>query len=152
MRSTQGVVLKDYFPGEYLVSGPVRLTTIRGTSVELPVFEEDAELTSVSTLGRGVEDRSNFVLDDVNMRALELNDIVLRYGKINKLRTETTDIRKMDTRSTHFSGCDLGKLSWLSGKWAISPKPCSMTAISFRPDLAKGDTQIAICEITIYPQ
>lgn len=90
--------------------------TIRGASVELPSFEEDAELTSISTLRRGSNDLSNFVLNDIGMRALELRNAALRYGRISKLRTERMDIRQVDARSIHFSGCDLGKLSWTSGK------------------------------------
>lgn len=90
--------------------------TIRGTSADLPLFLEEAELTQVSSLDPIGGLVSRFELDDINMRTLDVKDVGLLDGKIHSVRAESAIMRGVNVRSVEFTRCELSSLRWTGGK------------------------------------
>jgi uncharacterized protein YjbI with pentapeptide repeats len=90
--------------------------TIRRTSVNLPLFLEEAELTRVSSLGSGGGLVSGFEFADVSTRALDVRDVRLLDGKIHAVRAEAASMTGARLQSVEFTRCDLGSLRWSGGK------------------------------------
>jgi uncharacterized protein YjbI with pentapeptide repeats len=88
--------------------------TIRRTSAKLPVFDEEVDLDPVSSLGAsGV---SGFRFGDASLRALDLENVRLRNGRISALRAERVSMTGVRIDSVEFTGCDLSSLRWAGGK------------------------------------
>jgi uncharacterized protein YjbI with pentapeptide repeats len=94
----------------------VGLITIRGTSADLPVFNEEADLERVSSLGPAGALVSSFEFGGTKMRALDVKDVRLLDGKIRSVRSERASMTKVHIRSVEFTACELGSLRWAGGK------------------------------------
>lgn len=90
--------------------------TVRGTSADLPVFEEDADLEPVSSLGTGAGLVSGFEFAAASLPALDLEDVRLQSGKIRAVRAEQASITGARIDSVEFTGCELASLRWTAGK------------------------------------
>jgi uncharacterized protein YjbI with pentapeptide repeats len=90
--------------------------TIRQTSADLPVFDEEADLQPVSWLGTDSGLVSDFRFGPATVRALDLADVRLLHGKIRALRAERASITAVRADSVEFPGCDLSSLRWAGGK------------------------------------
>ena len=86
---------------------------IRGTSAELPVFDEQARLEPVTSLRGSV---SGFSFGGLSARALDVADAALLGGKVRAVRAEQAALTRVDVRSVEFTGCELGSLRWAGGK------------------------------------
>jgi uncharacterized protein YjbI with pentapeptide repeats len=92
--------------------------TIRGTSVDLPRFDEEANLSQVSSLGSAGGSVAGFDFGDASVRALDVRDATLHYGKVHSIRAESVSLTGNHFRSVEFTGCQLGSLHWVRGKVA----------------------------------
>jgi len=90
--------------------------TIRGTSADLPVFNENADLKRVSSLGPPGALVSSFEFGGSMVRALDVKDVRLLDGKILSVRSEQAIMTKVHARSVEFTGCELGSLRWAGGR------------------------------------
>ncbi len=91
--------------------------TIRGTSVELPVFDE-TDLDRVSSLGADGGLVSDFEFSGVSVNALTAENVTLLDGKVLSLTAGRASMSGVRARSVEFAGCDLGSLRWAGGKLA----------------------------------
>jgi uncharacterized protein YjbI with pentapeptide repeats len=89
---------------------------IRRTAADLPVFDDEAVLESVSSLAPDGGSLSNFEFSMTSLRALDPKDISLRNGKIRTLRTERAAMTSVRARSVEFTACDLASFRWSGGK------------------------------------
>jgi uncharacterized protein YjbI with pentapeptide repeats len=90
--------------------------TIRGTSVNLPAFLEEATFAPVtpgSLTGKLV---SNFHLSDAKIRTLTLRDTRMTDGQVRSVRTEATEITEAEVNCVEFSNCELSSLTWTGGE------------------------------------
>jgi hypothetical protein len=60
--------------------------TIRDTTVDLPVFDEDVELTPITSLDKR-EVTSDFLFDGASLRSLDMEHVRLLAGRVKELRT-----------------------------------------------------------------
>lgn len=90
--------------------------TIRGTSVNLPIFSEEVVLEAVTSPGLARGPVSHFEFSNVSARALTIKDTSLMEGKIRFVRTEATSIIGSDARDVEISSCELGSVRWAGGK------------------------------------
>jgi uncharacterized protein YjbI with pentapeptide repeats len=90
--------------------------TIRDTSADLPTFPEGMELARLPSLGHFSGQLSRFSLDDLSMRALDVQDVGLFEGKIHLVNAESTSIKRVTARTLKFSECNLGLPSWSGGE------------------------------------
>jgi uncharacterized protein YjbI with pentapeptide repeats len=90
--------------------------TIRRTSADLPVFDEEVDLEPVSSLGTDGGSVSDFQFGEASLRALDLKNVMLLRGKIRALRAERANITGVRIDSAEFTGCDLSSLRWAGGK------------------------------------
>jgi uncharacterized protein YjbI with pentapeptide repeats len=90
--------------------------TVRRTSADLPVFDEEVDLEPVSSLGTDGGSVSDFQFGDASLRALDLKNVRLLHGKIRALRAERATITGVRIDSVEFTGCDLSSLRWAGGK------------------------------------
>ncbi len=86
--------------------------TIRGTSAELPVLDED-DLEPVDSLGGSV---AGFEFGAASVRALDVGNVRLADGRIRAVRAERVSMTAVAVRSVEFTGCELGMLRWSGGK------------------------------------
>ncbi len=89
---------------------------IRGTAVDLPAFNDEANLHRVTSLGSAGESVDGFDFGDASVRALELRDATLQYGKIHSIRAESAALKGNHVRSVEFTGCELNALRLDRGK------------------------------------
>jgi uncharacterized protein YjbI with pentapeptide repeats len=87
--------------------------TVRRTSANLPVFDEDAELEPVSSLGGSV---SGFQFGEASLRALNWENARLFSGRIRALRAGQASVTGVRMDSVEFTGCELSFLRWAGGK------------------------------------
>jgi uncharacterized protein YjbI with pentapeptide repeats len=90
--------------------------TIRRTSADLPVFDEEADLEPVPSLSTDRGLVSGFEFGEASLRALDLENVRLLSGKIRALRTERASITGARIDSVEFTGCELSSLRWVAGK------------------------------------
>lgn len=90
--------------------------TIRGTSADLPVFDEETELVPVSSLGADGGSVYGFEFGDVRVRDLEVTDARLQGGRVRAVHAERATMTRVGIRSAEFTGCELGSLRWAGGK------------------------------------
>jgi uncharacterized protein YjbI with pentapeptide repeats len=90
--------------------------TIRGTSVDLPLLIDEADLNQVASLGSAGDSIYGFDFGDASVRALDLRDAELQYGKIHSIRAESVSMTENHVRSVEFTGCELNSLHWARGK------------------------------------
>jgi hypothetical protein len=90
--------------------------TIRETSADLPLFNEEAALSRVSSLGSASGAVYGFDFGDASVRALELTDSELLNGKVHSLRAEAVSMTRNQVRSVEFAGCELSAVRWTHGK------------------------------------
>ena len=90
--------------------------TIRQTSVDLPVFDEEVDLEPVSWLGAKSGLVSDFRFGPATVRALDLADVRLLHGKIRALRAGRASITAVRVDSVEFTGCDLSSVRWTGGR------------------------------------
>ena len=90
--------------------------TIRRTSADLPVFDEEAGLEPVSSLGTEGGLICDFHFGHTSLRTLEVRNVQLLHGKIRALRAERATITAVRIDSVEFTGCDLSSLRWTGGK------------------------------------
>jgi uncharacterized protein YjbI with pentapeptide repeats len=90
--------------------------TIRETSADLPVFNEEADLERMSSLGPAGASVSGFEFGGTMVRALDVKDVRLLDGKILSVRCERASMTKVHVRSVQFTACELGSLRWAGGK------------------------------------
>jgi uncharacterized protein YjbI with pentapeptide repeats len=90
--------------------------TIRKTSADLPVFDEEVELQPVSVLGTDNGSISDFQYGDASLRALDLEKVTLLHGKVRAVTAEHANITDVRMDSVEFTGCDLSSLRWVGGK------------------------------------
>lgn len=90
--------------------------TIRGTSADLPLFEEEADLGPVSSLGPAGGSVSGFEFGGASVRALDVKDVRLLDGKIHSVWAEAASMTEVHIRSVEFTRCELGSLRWTGGK------------------------------------
>jgi uncharacterized protein YjbI with pentapeptide repeats len=89
--------------------------TIRDTTAELPVFDEDADLTPVAALDEQ-EATSDFLFGAASLRSLEVDRVRLLAGRVQELRTGHAAFTEVRADSVEFSGCDFSSLSWTASK------------------------------------
>lgn len=89
--------------------------TIRDTTVELPAFDADVQLTPVASLDEQ-EVSSDFLLDGASLRSLDLDHVRLLTGRVQELRTSRASFTEVRGDSVEFSGCDLSSLTWTASK------------------------------------
>jgi uncharacterized protein YjbI with pentapeptide repeats len=85
--------------------------TIRGTSADLPVLDQDLE--PVDSLGDSV---AGFEFGAASVRALDAANVGLADGRIRAVRAERGAMTAVAVRSVEFTGCELGMLRWSGGK------------------------------------
>jgi uncharacterized protein YjbI with pentapeptide repeats len=90
--------------------------TIRGTSADLPVFDDEAALETVSSLGTDGGLVSDFDFSKASMSALTTENVTLLDGKVRSLAAERASLNGMHVRSVEFAGCQLASLRWAGGK------------------------------------
>ncbi|MGH3287975.1 MAG: pentapeptide repeat-containing protein [Streptosporangiaceae bacterium] len=90
--------------------------TIRRTSADLPVFDQEADLEPVSSLSAGRGLVSGFEFGGASLRALDLENARLLSGKIRALRAGRASITGTRIDSVEFTGCELSSLRWVAGK------------------------------------
>jgi uncharacterized protein YjbI with pentapeptide repeats len=90
--------------------------TIRGTSADLPVLDEEAELERVSSLGTDGGLVSDFEFSEATVSALTAENVTLLDGKVRSLMAERASMSGMRARSVEFTGCQLASLRWAAGK------------------------------------
>jgi uncharacterized protein YjbI with pentapeptide repeats len=90
--------------------------TIRRTTADLPAFDEDVELQSVSSLSTATGAVHDFQYADERVRALDVENVRLLHGKIRAVRAERVGIAESRMDSVEFSGCDLSSVRWEGGK------------------------------------
>jgi uncharacterized protein YjbI with pentapeptide repeats len=90
--------------------------TIRRISAELPVFDEEAGLEPVSSLGADGGLVSGFRFGDASLRAWDVDNARLVHGRIRALRAEQASITAVRADSVEFTGCDVSSLRWAGGK------------------------------------
>jgi uncharacterized protein YjbI with pentapeptide repeats len=78
--------------------------TVRRTSANLPVFDEDTELEPVSSLGGSV---SGFQFGEASLRTLNWENVRLFSGRIRALRAGQASVTGVRIDSVEFTGCDL---------------------------------------------
>jgi len=76
--------------------------TIRGTSADLPVLDQDLE--PVDSLGDSV---SGFDFGAASVRALDVGNVRLADGRIRAVRAERGRMADVVVRSVEFTGCEL---------------------------------------------
>jgi uncharacterized protein YjbI with pentapeptide repeats len=81
--------------------------TIRRTSADLPVFDEEVDLEPVSSLDTDRGSVSGFQFGDASLRALDLENVKLLRGKIRALQAERANIIGVRIDSVECTGCDL---------------------------------------------
>jgi uncharacterized protein YjbI with pentapeptide repeats len=90
--------------------------TIRQTSAQLPVFDAESDLEPLSRLGG----ESGFVYDfqfgDATVPALELAEVLLRYGRIRAVQAERASLTAVRLDCVEVTGCDLSSARWTGGK------------------------------------
>ncbi|MBS2966803.1 pentapeptide repeat-containing protein [Actinocrinis puniceicyclus] len=89
---------------------------IRRTSADLPVFDSDMELQSVSTLGTDTGPISDFEFGDTSVRTLDLENVTLLHGRICGVKAARANIEAVRMDSIEFTGCDFSSLNWQGGK------------------------------------
>jgi uncharacterized protein YjbI with pentapeptide repeats len=91
---------------------------IRRTSAELPVFDEEAPLEPVSSLGAGADGGLvfGFLFGDASLRAWDVGNARLVRGRIRALRAEQARITALRADSVEFAGCDVSSLRWAGGR------------------------------------
>jgi uncharacterized protein YjbI with pentapeptide repeats len=89
--------------------------TIRGTSVNLPLFREEI-LEMLQSLNPADGLVSRFEFSNASVRALDLKDAMLIDGKIRSVRTDAASMVGTGVRGVEFSNCELGSLHWTGGK------------------------------------
>ena len=90
--------------------------TIRGTSADLPVFDEEMELVPVSSLAAAGGSVSGFEFGGASMRDLDVTDARLHGGRIRAVRAERASMSGVRVRSAELTGCELGSLRWTGGR------------------------------------
>jgi uncharacterized protein YjbI with pentapeptide repeats len=90
--------------------------TIRRTSADLPVVDEEVGLEPLSSLGTEGGLICDFQFGDTSLRTLEVRNVQLLHGKIRALRAERATITAVRIDSVEFTGCDLSSLRWTGGK------------------------------------
>jgi uncharacterized protein YjbI with pentapeptide repeats len=90
--------------------------TIRGTSADLPAFDEEADLEPVSSLSPAGGSVSGFEFSGPSVRALDVKDVRLLDGKIRSVRAERAGMTGVDVHSVEFTRCELGSMRWAKGK------------------------------------
>lgn len=89
--------------------------TIRDTTVELPAFDDDAELTPITSLDEQ-EVTSDFVFEGASLRSLDVDHARLLAGRVSELRTAHAAFTDVRADSVEFRGCDFSSLSWRESK------------------------------------
>jgi uncharacterized protein YjbI with pentapeptide repeats len=90
--------------------------TIRQTSADLPVFDEEVDLEPVSSLDTDGGSVSDFQFGDASLPALDLKNVKLLHGRIRALRAGRVSLIGVRADSVEFTGCDLSSLRWAGGK------------------------------------
>jgi uncharacterized protein YjbI with pentapeptide repeats len=90
--------------------------TIRGTSADLPVFDDEAALETVASLGTDGGLVSGFEFSGTSVSALMAENVTLLDGKVRSLAAERASMNGMRVRSVEFAGCRLASLRWAGGK------------------------------------
>jgi uncharacterized protein YjbI with pentapeptide repeats len=107
--------------------------TIRRTVADLPVFDEDMELSALATLGTDSGSLSDFQFGDTAIRALDLENLTLLHGKIRAVHAARGNITAVRMDSVEFTGCDLSSLSWEGGKLSrVCFETCKLLGAQFR--------------------
>jgi uncharacterized protein YjbI with pentapeptide repeats len=81
--------------------------TVRQTSADLPVFDEDVDLESVSSLHTSSGLVSDFQFSDASLSALDLENVTLLHGKFRALQAARATITGGRLDSVEFTSCDL---------------------------------------------
>ena len=90
--------------------------TIRGTSADLPLLEEEATLIPASSLGPPGGSLCGFELGGTRSTALDAKDVTLQDGRIHSVQAEAVSMAGVHIRSVEFAHCELGSLRWTGGK------------------------------------
>jgi uncharacterized protein YjbI with pentapeptide repeats len=107
--------------------------TIRKTSADLPVFDEEAELRPVDVLGTDKGTISDFEYNDASLRALDLESATLLHGKVRAMKAERAKITDVRMDSVEFTGCDLSSLHWEGGKLSrVRFETCKLLGADFK--------------------
>lgn len=91
-------------------------TTIRGTSVELPVFDKEMPLARVSRLDADGGQVSGFEFGEADVRALNVENARLLGGKVRSVSAERASMNRVRVHSVEFTDCELGSLRYVGGK------------------------------------
>jgi uncharacterized protein YjbI with pentapeptide repeats len=113
---------------------------IRRASADLPVFDEDADLEPVSSLGADGGPVSGFEFGAASVRALDVKGVRLFDGKIRAVRAEHVSMTAVHVRSVEFTGCKLD-YAVLDQVRAIGPvifDHCSLREAEFTGCLLAG--------------
>lgn len=87
--------------------------TIRRTSADLPVLDEDTELEPVSSLSGSA---TGFQFGEASVRDLNWENIRLFTGTVRALRAGQASVTGVRMDSVEFTGCELSFLRWAGGK------------------------------------
>jgi len=107
--------------------------TIRRTSAELPVFDEEVDLEPVCSLSTRSGHVSGFQFGDASLRALDVANISLRHGKVRALRAERVSITGVRIDSVEFTGCklDYATLDQVRATGPLLFAGCSLREVEF---------------------
>lgn len=107
--------------------------TIRKTSADLPVFDDDLELRSIPALGADIGSVSDFQYADASLRMLDLENVTLLHGKLRAVKAQRADIVNVRMDSVEFSSCDLSSLRWEGGKLSrVRFETCKLVGAQFK--------------------
>ena len=79
--------------------------TIRGTSADLPVFDDEAALETVASLGTDGGPVSGFEFSGTSVSPLRAENVTLLDGKVRSLAADRASMNGMRVRSVEFAGC-----------------------------------------------
>lgn len=118
--------------------------TIRDTTVELPVFDDDVELTPITSFD---EVTSDFLFEGASLRSLDLGHVRLLVGRVKELRTAHMAFTDVRADSVEFSGCDFSSLSWTASKLTrVRFAACKLLGAQFA-DLTLEHVVFANCKL-----
>jgi uncharacterized protein YjbI with pentapeptide repeats len=107
--------------------------TIRKTSADLPVFDDELELRPVSALGTDTGSISDFQYGDASVRTLDLERVTLLHGKLHAVKAERANITDVRMDSIEFTGCDLSSVRWEGGKLSrVRFETCKLLGADFK--------------------